>query len=67
MLERDALRHAVEDARARADALAAGAGRTVDRVIRIDDSRQPRSAATGHDDECAGRRQRRPDTRRDRA
>jgi uncharacterized protein YggE len=41
-LERDALRHAVEDARARADALAAGAGRTVDRVIRIDDSRQPR-------------------------
>jgi uncharacterized protein YggE len=39
-LERDVLRHAVEDARARADALAAGAGRTVDRVIRIDDSRQ---------------------------
>jgi hypothetical protein len=34
--------HAVEDARARADALAAGAGRTVDRVIRIDDMRQPR-------------------------
>jgi len=42
MLERDVLMHAVEDARARADALAAGAGRTVDRVIRIDDSRQPR-------------------------
>jgi uncharacterized protein YggE len=41
-LERDALTHAVEDARARADALAAGAGRTIDRVIRIDDSRQPR-------------------------
>jgi uncharacterized protein YggE len=42
MLERDVLMHAVEDARARADALAAGAGRTVDRVIRIDDTRQPR-------------------------
>jgi uncharacterized protein YggE len=41
-VERDVLRHAVEDARARADALAAGAGRTVDRVMRIDDSRQPR-------------------------
>ena len=43
MLERDVLMHAVEDARARADALAAGAGRTVDRVIRIDDTRQPRT------------------------
>jgi len=32
---------AVEDARARADAAAAGAGRTVDRVLRIDDTRQP--------------------------
>lgn len=42
MLERDVLMHAVEDARARADALAAGAGRTVDRVLRIDDTRQPR-------------------------
>src|SRR5262245_48814097 len=42
MLERDVLMHAVEDARARADALAAGAGRTVDRVIRIDDMRQSR-------------------------
>src|SRR5580765_4537046 len=42
VLERDVLMHAVEDARARADALAAGAGRTVDRVIRIDDIRQPR-------------------------
>jgi uncharacterized protein len=41
-IERDVLTHAVEDARARADALAAGAGRTVDRVIRIDDSRQVR-------------------------
>jgi uncharacterized protein YggE len=45
-VERDVLRHAVEDARARADALAAGAGRTVDRVIRIDDSRQPRIGPT---------------------
>jgi uncharacterized protein YggE len=42
-VERDLLRHAVEDARARADAMAAGAGRTVDRVVRIDDGvRQPK-------------------------
>lgn len=40
-LEREALRLAVIDARARADAAAAGAGRTVDRVLRIDDTRQP--------------------------
>ena len=40
-VERDALTHAVQDARARADALATGAGRTVDRVLKIDDSRQP--------------------------
>jgi uncharacterized protein YggE len=40
-VEREALRLAVVDARARADALAAGAGRTVDRVLHIDDSRQP--------------------------
>jgi uncharacterized protein YggE len=42
VVERDALRQAVEDARARADALAAGAGRAVDRVLRIDDTRQGR-------------------------
>jgi uncharacterized protein YggE len=42
LVERDALRQAVEDARARADALAAGAGRAVDRVLRIDDTRQGR-------------------------
>ncbi len=42
-VERDVLRHAVEDARARADAMAAGAGRTIDRVIKIEDNRQPRS------------------------
>jgi uncharacterized protein YggE len=41
-VERDALRHAVEDARARAEAMAAGAGRTIDRVLRIDDTRAPR-------------------------
>lgn len=35
--EREALRMAVVDARSRADAMAAGAGRTVDRVLRIDD------------------------------
>ncbi len=40
-VEREALRLAVVDARARADAAAAGAGRTVDRVLRIDDTRQP--------------------------
>jgi len=39
--EREALRLAVTDARARADAAAAGAGRTVDRVLRIEDARQP--------------------------
>lgn len=37
--EREALRLAVVDARGRADALAAGAGRTVDRILRIDDTR----------------------------
>jgi uncharacterized protein YggE len=42
--ERDALREAVEDARARADALAAGVGRRVDAVLHIDDSRAPRVA-----------------------
>jgi uncharacterized protein YggE len=37
--EREALRLAVADARARADAMAAGAGRVVDRILKIDDSR----------------------------
>ncbi len=36
--EREALRLAVVDARGRAEALAAGAGRTVDRVLRISDA-----------------------------
>jgi uncharacterized protein YggE len=36
--EREALRLAVADARARADAAASGAGRSIDRVLRIDDS-----------------------------
>jgi len=40
--EREALRLAVVDARARAEAVAAGAGRSLDRVLRIEDS--PRSA-----------------------
>lgn len=39
--EREALRLAVVDARARAEALAAGAGKAVDRVLRIDDVREP--------------------------
>ena len=37
--EREALRAAVVDARARADAAAAGGGTSVDRIIRIEDSR----------------------------
>jgi uncharacterized protein len=37
--EREALRRAVEDARARAEAAAAGAGRAVDRIVRIEDQR----------------------------
>jgi uncharacterized protein YggE len=40
-LERDALRQAVGEARARADAAAAGAGRTIDRVIRIQEEGIP--------------------------
>jgi uncharacterized protein YggE len=40
-VEREALRLAVVDARARADALAAGAGRSVDRVLRITDGSEP--------------------------
>jgi len=40
--EREALRLAVADARRRAEAAAAGAGVTIERVIRIDDTRQPR-------------------------
>jgi uncharacterized protein len=41
MMEREALRLAVADARGRAEAAASGAGHTVDRVLRIDDSREP--------------------------
>src|SRR6478735_1628327 len=40
--EREALRLAVADARARADAIASGAGRSVDRVLRIVDAPAPR-------------------------
>src|SRR5262245_5157720 len=36
-LERDALRQAVADARAKADAAAGGAGRTIDRILRIEE------------------------------
>jgi len=36
-LEREALRLAVSDARAKADAAAAGAGRSVDRILRIEE------------------------------
>jgi uncharacterized protein YggE len=38
--ERDALRLAVTDARARADAAAAGVNRVIDRVVRIEDARE---------------------------
>jgi uncharacterized protein YggE len=37
-LEREALRLAVADARGKADAAAAGAGRTIDRILRIDEA-----------------------------
>jgi uncharacterized protein YggE len=40
-LERDALRQAVADARARADAAASGAGRTIDGVLRIEEGGVP--------------------------
>lgn len=40
--EREALRLAVTDARGRAEAIAAGAGRALDRVLRITDAPQPR-------------------------
>jgi uncharacterized protein YggE len=40
-LERDALKQAVADARARADAMAAAAGRTLDRIVRLDDQIRP--------------------------
>jgi hypothetical protein len=40
-VEREALKLAVEDARARAEALAAGAGRSIVRVLKIDDTREP--------------------------
>ncbi|HEU5256574.1 MAG TPA: SIMPL domain-containing protein [Vicinamibacterales bacterium] len=36
-LEREAIRQAVADARAKADAAAAGAGRAIDRILRIDE------------------------------
>jgi uncharacterized protein len=36
-VEREALRLAVADARAKADAVAAGAGRTVDRILRVEE------------------------------
>lgn len=40
-LEREALRQAVADARGRAEAAASGAGRTIDRVVRIEESVVP--------------------------
>lgn len=40
--EREALRLAVVDGRARADAIASGAGRTIERIVRIADAPQPR-------------------------
>lgn len=41
-VEREALRLAVSDARARAEAMAAGAGRSLDRILRLVDNVQPR-------------------------
>lgn len=40
-LEREALKQAVADARARAEAAASGAGRTIDRVVKIEDTGIP--------------------------
>jgi uncharacterized protein YggE len=40
-LEREALKLAVQDARARADAMAAGAARVIDRVLRIEEHGVP--------------------------
>jgi uncharacterized protein YggE len=40
-LERDALRQAVADARGRADAAAAGAGATIDRILRVEEDGAP--------------------------
>lgn len=40
--EREALRLAVVDGRARAEAIASGAGRTIDRILRVVDAPQPR-------------------------
>lgn len=39
--EREALRLAVEDARGRAEALAAGAGMKIDRILRVEEARAP--------------------------
>lgn len=44
-VEREALKQAVQDARLRADALAQGANRTIERVLRIDDTRRPEIVA----------------------
>lgn len=40
-LEREALRQAVTQARAKAEAMAAGAGRVIDRIVRIEDAESP--------------------------
>src|SRR6185295_17933546 len=40
-VEREALRLAVVDARTRAEAAASGAGRSLDRIVKIEDSRDP--------------------------
>ena len=65
-VERDALRLAVVDARSRAEAAAAGAGRAIDRIIKIEDARErQRSAAADDDlrDEDRGRGRRRRSSR----
>jgi len=56
--EREALRLAVADARARSDAAAAGAGRSVDRILKIEESRSgvgpPRPVMTMRAEQAAG-------------
>ena len=51
--EREALRQAVADARARAEAAASGVGRTIDRVLRIDDTRREAAAPDADGDDGA--------------
>ena len=58
-VEREALRLAVVDARSRAEAAAAGAGRAIDRIIKIEDAgtQRPRADGFRHEEADASARQ----------